>query len=171
MGICLGCGKSYPISPGSHGVVCSLKCWAAIKSKVTKGSPHPRGRGGKRDDLGGLYVRSSWEANWARYLNWLQQRGEIVRWEYEPEAFEFHKVRKGTRFYTPDFKVWNKDGSIEYHEVKGWLDAKGRTKLERMKKYYPTIKIVLIGLKDYRSVSKTMRLLIPEWEHSSKRGF
>jgi hypothetical protein len=77
-------------------------------------------KGGFREDLG-LYVRSAWEANWARYLTWLVSLGEIRKWEYEPETFEF-PIRKGSRFYTPDFRVVNRDETVEYHEVKGYLD-------------------------------------------------
>lgn len=46
---------------------------------------YSRARGGRRADIGPMYFRSAWEANYARYLNWLLARGEIDRWEYEPE--------------------------------------------------------------------------------------
>ena len=59
----------------------------------------PRGSGGRRDDLDGLFVRSSWEANYARYLNWLVKLGEIKGWEYEADTFAFDKIKRGTRFW------------------------------------------------------------------------
>lgn len=124
---------------------------------------HRRGKGGIRDDLG-IYVRSSWEANWARYLNWLQSVGEIQSWEYEPHVFEFTKIRKGSRFYTPDFRIVNKNGSIEYHEVKGYMDQRSSTKLKRMKLYYPRVKLVLVDKAVYMGVKQTVRPLIPLWE-------
>ena len=55
----------------------------------------------------------------ARYLNWLISRGELVSWEYEPDTFEFVKIKRGSRFYTPDFKLKEMDGSTVYWEVKG----------------------------------------------------
>ena len=119
---------------------------------------------GKRPDLGDLYVRSSWEANYARYLNWLVSIGEIKSWEYESEVFEFHAIKRGTRSYTPDFRVVNNDDSVEYHEVKGWMDQKSRTKLKRMAKYYPEIKIVLIDEDVYKKLASDVRMFIPEWE-------
>lgn len=119
---------------------------------------------GKREDLNNLFVRSSWEANYARYLNWLVGLGEIKSWEYEPEEFEFKTIKKGNRFYIPDFKVTNNDGSIEYHEVKGYMDADSKTKLNRMAKYYPDIKIVLIDSPVYRALHKQLKNLIPNWE-------
>jgi len=125
---------------------------------------YSHGKMGKRTDLDGLYVRSSWEANYARYLNWLVSIGEIVKWEYEPDVYEFHEIKRGTRSYIPDFKVYNKDGSVEYHEVKGWMDQKSRTKLKRMAKYYPEIKVVLIDKDVYYAIKRDAQNFIPNWE-------
>ncbi len=58
---------------------------------------------GRAPDLGDTYFRSRWERNWARYLNFLVQHGEITGWEYEPKTFWFHKIKRGTRSYKPDF--------------------------------------------------------------------
>ena len=118
--------------------------------------------GGKRADLGDRYFRSRWEANYARYLNWLQRRKEIVRWEYESVSFAF-PVKRGTRFYLPDFRVWVTDTEYEYHEVKGYMDRQSATALKRMAKYFPHEKIVLIDAEQYRAISK-WRGLIPGWE-------
>jgi len=118
---------------------------------------------GTREDLG-FFVRSSWEANYARYLKFLQSKNKIVKFEYEPDTFFFEQIKRGTRHYTPDFKVWTSENCFEYHEVKGWMDAKSKTKLARMKKYYPEIKIILIEKKEYQSIAKWMNL-IPYWEN------
>ncbi|WP_297846265.1 hypothetical protein [Pseudomonas sp.] len=119
-------------------------------------------KGGKREDLG-IFVRSSWEANYARYLNWLKSRKEILEWKYEPVTFEF-PVKKGTRFYTPDFEVHNPDGRVEYHEVKGWNHPKGKTALARMAKYHPSIPIIMIDKPVYMQLRKEMGRIIPNWE-------
>jgi hypothetical protein len=119
---------------------------------------------GKRGDLGGLYVRSAWEANYARYLNWLIQIGQIKDWDYEPDTFEFHKIKRGTRFYTPDFKITNTDGSIEYHEIKGWMDAKSNTQLKRMAKYYPDVKVKVIDADAYKALKRDVSNFILFWE-------
>ncbi len=124
-------------------------------------------RGGKRPDLGNQYFRSRWEANYARYLNWLIEQAAILRWEYEPDTFEFHKIKRGSRFYTPDFKVFNLDGSYEYHEVKGYMDSASVTKLKRMEKYYPQEKILIIARDEYRAVAKCKRLFVG-WEYDSE---
>lgn len=119
---------------------------------------------GKREDLGGLYVRSSWEANYARYLNWLVELGEIASWEYEPDTFWFEGIKRGTRSYTPDFKITNKNGTIEFHEVKGWMNPKSATQLKRMATYHPGVKIVLIDADAYRAIARDVSGFIPNWE-------
>lgn len=137
------------------------------KSQLELVAPVPssqRSRQGKRTDLDGLYVRSAWEANYARFLNWLISIGQIKNWEYEVDTFEFYAIKRGSRFYTPDFKITNNDDTIEYHEVKGWMDQKSQTKLTRMKKYYPKIKLVLIDKDAYRAIEKDVKRFIIFWE-------
>lgn len=121
-----------------------------------------RAKSGTRPDLG-IYVRSRWEANYARYLKWLASRGEIASWEYEPETFIFEAIKRGTRSYTPDFKVTENDGRVIYHEVKGWMDPKSVTKLKRMAQYYPDVKILVISQPEYQAIARWRRL-IPDWE-------
>lgn len=122
-----------------------------------------RGKGGIRGDLG-FFVRSRWEANYCRYLKWLVDLGEIRSWEYEKETFRF-PLDSGTRTYTPDFKVTNKNGTIEYHEVKGWMDPKSATQIKRMQKYYPQHSLILIDKKIYYAIARKVKKIIPYWEH------
>jgi len=125
-----------------------------------------RSKGGKREDLGGIYFRSKWESNYARYLNFLIANGEpINKWEFEVETFEFKKIKRGTRFYTPDFKITFNDGQFEFHEVKGWDYPKGRTARKRFLKYYPQHKLVLIDKDFFKGIKQQgMDKLIPNWE-------
>ena len=169
---CEECGASFHRKPSDLtrsdkvgvGRFCSMRCKARHMSHTAQASGRARGRGGKREDLDGLYVRSSWEANYARYLNWLVDVGEIVSWEYEVDTYEFTAIKRGSRFYTPDFKILNPDGSIEYHEVKGYMDAASKTKLKRMAKYYPDVTLKLIDRDVYYSIARDVKALIPEWE-------
>lgn len=109
------------------------------------------------------FFRSKWEANYARYLEWLKARGEIDSWEHEPTTFWFKGVRRGTVSYLPDFRVIERGAEI-YHEVKGWMDGKSKTKIKRMAKYHPDVRLLVIDAKAYRSIAKTMAALIPDWE-------
>ena len=121
-------------------------------------------------EIGGTrkFYRSSWEANYARYLEWLKAKGEIAKWEHEPETFWFEKIVRGTCSYLPDFRVTELNGAIVYHEVKGWMDGRSKTKLRRMKKYYPQIKVVLIDSKSYQKLAKVVCRLIEGWEFDGR---
>ena len=130
-----------------------------------RGGGYSRGAGGQREDLDGLYVRSSWEANYARYLNWLKKQKQIEKWEYEPYTFVFEKIKRGTRAYTPDFKITYANGRHEWHEVKGWMDPKSATRLRRMSKYFPEEKIIIID-KGWFRIARIQGIasLVPGWE-------
>ncbi len=51
-------------------------------------------------------MRSTWEMNYAHYLDWLKKKKEIKKWEYEPDTFWFKNIRRGTCSYLPDFKIY-----------------------------------------------------------------
>lgn len=111
-----------------------------------------------------IYFRSRWEANYARYLQWLKDIGHIREWEYEPQTFWFEGIKRGARSYLPDFRVTENSGSVTYHEVKGWMDDRSRTCLKRMRIYHPNVRMLLIDAKAYRSIVRKARLLVPGWE-------
>ncbi len=125
---------------------------------------YSRCRRGVREDLG-FFVRSRWEANYARYLKWLEARGDIAAWEYEPLTFRFDGVQRGPYTYKPDFKVIEKDGTVAFHEVKGWMDSASKGKLKRFAKFFPQHKLVLVDQKAYRPIERTLASVIPHWEH------
>jgi len=130
-------------------------------------SPFSQTKKGRRSDLGDAFFRSAWEANYARYLNLMVEEGLIWKWEYEPETYWFHKIKRGTRSYLPDFKVWpipNAEGIFYLVEVKGYMDPVSKTKLKRMRRYYPHITLLLLERKVYRRMSKIYGELIPNWE-------
>lgn len=104
-----------------------------------------RSKGG-RSTIGGKthYFRSKWESIYAHFLEFLKQSGEIEDWLYEPYTFWFLKIKRGVRSYKPDFKVMEKNGSHYWVEVKGYLDGKSRTKIKRLKKYYPEETLCLV---------------------------
>jgi hypothetical protein len=117
-------------------------------------------------EIGGVrkFYRSRWEANYARYLEWLKNTGHIASWSHEPKTFWFEGVKRGTVSYLPDFWVIENSGRDAFHEVKGWMDDRSTTKLKRMAKYYPNVSIVLIREKDYNEIKRKVSALIPGWE-------
>jgi len=124
------------------------------------GSFYSRSNQGKRKDLNDTFFRSSWEANVARYFNFVG-----IKWEFESKTFWFENIKRGNRSYTPDFYLPEED---RYVEVKGWMDKSSKTKLKRMAKYYPNIKIEIIAKDEYKAIAKWKRL-IPNWEESIRR--
>lgn len=137
------------------GRYCSTRCRPLPK--------HGNAKGGTRADLG-IYVRSTWEANYARYLNWLVANGAIRQWQYEPKTFEFAGIKRGVRAYTPDFQVVELDGREVFHEVKGYMDQKSQTRLKRMARYFPEVQVVVIQRKEMLEIKRKCAALIPTWE-------
>lgn len=87
-------------------------------------------KGGYRKDLG-IYVRSKMEANIARYFNLRE-----CKWEYETKEYPFNKIKRGQKYYKPDF-VLHYLNTYFLVEVKGYLKSIDKTKLRRFKRYYP----------------------------------
>ena len=128
-----------------------------LNPMLHRSNPYSRAKGGKRKDLNNTYFRSSWEANIARYFNFVG-----TKWEYEPKTFVFDTIKRGSVSYTPDFYLPEEDRWVE---IKGWMDKKSITKLNRFKKYYPEefLKLEVIGAEEYKAYKKYERL-IPGWE-------
>lgn len=144
------------VPPGTPDRISAAEFQSLLKGKYEpKGNPFPKGTGGKREDLGGKFFRSMMEANMARYYNFFE-----IRWKYEPCEFKF-PIERGIRFYKPDFLLI--DTGV-YVECKGWFDAKSKTRMKRMKKYYPDVQVQLILWSDYKAIEKSIGMLIPGWE-------
>lgn len=140
-----------------------------VKGKRDKGIPfaNPRGSwkaGWREVGPQRCFFRSRWEANYARYLEWLRGIGEIVSWEHEAHTFWFEGIRRGCVSYLPDFKVTEKGGAVHWHEVKGWMDARSKTVISRMAKYHPQEVLVVIQEKQYREIERKVSTLIAGWE-------
>ena len=138
-----------------------------LKSK-DKGSPrssNTRSKQGWRT-IGGrtIYFRSMWEANFALYLQLQKDRGMISDWLHEPKTFWFDGIKRGCVTYLPDFKVINLDGSHEWIEVKGFMDAKSKTKINRFRKYFPEESLRIVGAAWYKANGAKLSIVIPEWE-------
>jgi hypothetical protein len=110
------------------------------------------------------YYRSQWEANYAAYLEFLKKHKHILDWQHESETFWFDGIKRGVCSYLPDFKVTNLDGSVEFHEVKGYMDNRSSTKIKRMAKYHPHIKLVVVKAKQYGEIKNKLGAYIQNWE-------
>ena len=103
-----------------------------------------------------MFFRSGWEANYALYLNFLVKHRQISKWEYESDVFLFKAIKFGTRSYRPDFKIFNVDETVEYHEVKGYMTSRSKTQIKRMAKYYPNIKLIIIDRDIYNDIKNKL---------------
>jgi len=146
---------------------CSMKCTqnfmkgqirlntskAVLKAyKEGRLKPNKFKNGGIRKDIG-IYVRSGWEANYARVLNYTGKK-----WKYEPEVFSVI-IEDKEYTYRPDFYLQDEDLWIE---VKGyWANKKAKQKFEEFSKHYKTL---LIGEKEYTELYKKYKSKIPKWE-------
>jgi hypothetical protein len=147
----------------------------ALLTNITSGTPVPpkveiAKNGRRKVTIGGktYSFRSHWEVNYAYYLEFLKQRGDIAGWLYEDQVFYFDGIRRGTTNYTPDFKVIFKDGRHEWREVKGWLDPKSKTKLKRMKKYFPKEIVRLIDSNWFKANSSNLAAIVPGWSKKNR---
>lgn len=129
---------------------CSHKCMGVAVGSwaITTGYRH-----GVRPDIA-HFVRSSWEANIARFLRFMH-----MEYEYEPAGFTLPSGR-----YTPDFLV---DGM--YIEVKGQMREDAKRKIDEFRAEHPDKVLVVIDPPMYRQIEREFRDRIPEWEYPAKR--
>lgn len=123
----------------------------ASKKRLRSENQYSHCKKGKRTDLGDIFFRSAWEANYARILNYLG-----IIWQYEPETFQISEIET----YTPDFKLT--DGT--FIEIKGWWTETSKRKIELFKQKYPDIKLQIIGKMEYKILSKQYCHNIKHWE-------
>ena len=121
-------------------------------SKRNASRTYTKGVGGIRKDIG-HYVRSRWEANFARYLLYTG-----YQYEYETRVFILQHEDKTIR-YTPDFKVEDR-----FYEVKGWWDPRSLLIKQLMSQQYPDVNIKYIDEEVYLKIEDQFKEKINEWE-------
>ena len=112
-------------------------------------------------DKSPIYFRSSWEYYYAIFLAKLKQQGKIKDFLHEPKCFWFENIKRGVRSYLPDFCIIHLNGTEEWVETKGLLDGRSITKMKRMAKYYPQVKIRLVGADWFKLNLKACKALEP----------
>ncbi len=90
---------------------------------------------GYREDIG-HYVRSSWEADFARVLKFLS-----LAYEYEPERFTLRRDDGTTMTYAPDFYV---PAESCWYEIKGWMDHRSAEKIRLFREQYPDERLFVV---------------------------
>lgn len=110
------------------------------------------------------FFRSSWEFNYALYLQYLKDNKQIQEWYYESEVFYFKESKNNCYAYNPDFKIINNDNSFYFVEIKGWMDSVSKKKIENMGIFYPEIKLIVIDDKEYFKFKKEWQDKLKGWE-------
>lgn len=161
--ICLNCNKIFRALPKNKRKYCSLQCsfdnFVKTKSRAGKNnsrygkSPQKVNHSYKnyyRNDLQKRF-RSSWEANVARILNYLN-----IKWEYEIERFYFEDCT-----YLPDFKI----DQNNYIEVKGYWTKDSSYKTQKFIEEYPDKELIIIDKHNYEFLKNQYRSKIANWEN------
>jgi len=144
-------------------IICEQCGFKTLLSKGKQRRTYKNTKQGARKDLKNMFFRSAWEANVARYLNLLKYEKKIKRWEYEPKRFYF-PIKTGTTSYLPDFLIVYHNNSAEWWEVKGYMTSKGKTAINRFKKYYPNENLLLIDKTRYKQIEANFAKDISAWE-------
>ena len=114
---------------------CSRKCLGKWHSIHFSGRNSPsfgkKASHGKGSYYKNIYMRSSYEINYAK---WLDKKG--IKWQYESKVFDL-----GICTYTPDFYLLETD---TYIEIKGWWRDKSKYKFELFKQIYPQERISIL---------------------------
>jgi hypothetical protein len=109
------------------------------------------------------FYRSRWEYRYSLYLEFMKKHGHIIEWQHEPKTFWFEGIKRGTNNYKPDFMVVFPSGSEEWIEVKGYMDSKSATKIKRMAKYHPDVKLRVIGKEWFKQNGSKLKNIISGW--------
>lgn len=111
-----------------------------------------------------IYARSIWESNIGRWLEYQRKQGWILAWKHEPKTFWFEGIKRGCVSYKPDYQVFIDEDSWYWIEVKGFYDAKSKTKIKRFKKYFPNEELRVLDKEFFKKNNAKLRLLISGWE-------
>jgi len=148
---CIICGKKKEIkvkdTKNGHGKYCSRECTDKDKSRVMKenyrkhpeirkkvGSPgklNPRYGKSSAHGKGNWYIRKDGTKVWMRssyeiaFAKWLDNRG--LTWKYEPKRFYLKD-----RTYAPDFQIkeWK-----SWIEIKGWFHERHQETIKQFREY------------------------------------
>ena len=82
-------------------------------------------------------MRSTWEFIFDLFLDL-----NNIKWEYEPETFNFGEITYTPDFYLPEFD--------SYIEIKGWLTDKGKLKIDTFKNKRKDLKLILLRQKELK---------------------
>jgi hypothetical protein len=144
---CLQCHKIFKFLKSWPHKFCSCECnYKFVKEQgLMKGKNHPNfgkiASHPQQIEYDNKMFRSSWEANFAK---WLDLSG--IKWEYESKAFEL-KINNKDTTYTPDFYLPEFDC---YIEIKGRWYYNSKEKFDLFLEIFSDINIKLLQKKELK---------------------
>ena len=81
------------------------------------------------------------EKAWSLHLEEQRHAGEIDRWYFEPMSIRLARPRCS---YKPDFMVVDKDGFVEFHECKGYMEIAANVRIKVAAEKHPEFVFRLI---------------------------
>jgi predicted nuclease of restriction endonuclease-like RecB superfamily len=140
--LCSRCGKELSSNPkAKHCIKCHNYLNSINKKRLNKVSKamligwktkgFAKKMHSKRIKYKGIYMRSSWEVAYAKYLD---KQG--IKWQYEPKTFDLGKTT-----YTPDFYLPDSD---TYVEIKGYFRNKAKIKISLFRKIYKNFNLKIL---------------------------
>ena len=141
------------ISAANKGKIVSAATRALMRAnRIGKVPPAFRGERCKylsEDGSKTYYMRSSWELDYARFLDYTR-----LKWEYECATFPLSVDGERTS-YTPDFYL---PDSNEYVEVKGYYSDKNKKKMQVFFDTYADTYVRMIFESEMKEVWKDMAI-------------
>ena len=140
-------GRKHPSYGKTHSSKAKAKMSKANKAKWKRGVYNKvrlgTSKSGYREDLG-HFVRSTWEANFARVLNYLE-----VKYQYEPKRFQTPYGSYCPDFYIPKWKT--------FVEIKGYEtnSYKQPDKIKYLKKN--GVKLCVVRINKYLHIIKLVK--------------
>lgn len=80
--------------------------------------------------------RNKLEARYEAHLEALKLAGEICEYAFEPEKFRLANEGDAC-FFTPDFRVLLNDGTVEFHDTKGFMEEDALLKIKWFVQQHP----------------------------------
>ena len=110
---------------------------------------------------------SNYEYNYALYLDYLYDSGQIAWWIRNTTKFGFSEEvetrGRKQQYYRPDFIVFHKDGTYEIHEVKVRMNERSETVLAQFAKDYRTLKVIVVNKDDMLSLQQQFKDKLWGW--------
>lgn len=99
----------------------------AVKPKRDRKAKYTRHEKGDRNKL---------EAKYEAHLAILKAAGEIYDFDFEPEKFRLANAGDAC-YLTPDFRVLLNDGTVEFHDTKGFMEEDANIKIKWFVQQHP----------------------------------